>query len=259
MVAMDRFVTVKKPTTAPISGKQDPTNKTDRQKFRYNPYGVSRSNERKFEDWKDKKRTEKILAPLVKEAQAAAQQKPSSSALTKHLLNTLKDESNPITHSNIYERSDFICSAATGHQRGDGRGPRRSYLEVRRDKLSRQLPETSTEVLRNVRIYINGYLEDTTDIEMKRIVTIAGGQIMHTASGATHILTSQQLSGAKTHKFLTTKSKGVVQVVRPEWVTDSIKAGKRLSEREYTVIRDTNTCKITDMFCAGSSSRTASD
>ncbi|PIL37036.1 hypothetical protein GSI_00728 [Ganoderma sinense ZZ0214-1] len=253
---MDKFVTVKKPTTARIcGGKQDATNKTGRQKFRYNPYGVSRSNERKFEDWKDKKRTEKILAPLKKEAQAEAQPKPSASALTKHLLNTLKEESNPITHSNIYERSDFVCSAATGHQRGDGRGPRRSYLEVRRDKLSRQLPETSTEVLRNVRIYINGYLEGTTDIEMKRIVTIAGGQVMHTASGATHILTSQQLSGAKIHKFLTAKSKGLVHVVRPEWVTDSIKAGRRLSEREYAIIRDMSTCKITDMFCPGSPSK----
>lgn len=56
---MDKFVTIKKPTTPRSSGKQDATNKTDRQKFRYNPYGVSRSNERRFEDWKDKKRTEK--------------------------------------------------------------------------------------------------------------------------------------------------------------------------------------------------------
>lgn len=36
--------------------------------------------------------------------------------------------------------------------------------------------------MRNVRIYINGYLEGTTDIEMKRIVTIAGGQIMYGSS-----------------------------------------------------------------------------
>lgn len=78
----------------------------------------------------------------------------------------------------------------------------------------------------------------------------------HTASGATHILTSQQLSGAKTHKFLTTKSKGMVHVVRPEWVTDSIKAGKKLSEREYAVIKATNTSKITDTFGPGSSSGT---
>ena len=28
-------------------------------------------------------------------------------------------------------------------------------------------------------VYINGYLADTTDIEMKRIVTLAGGQILY--------------------------------------------------------------------------------
>lgn len=60
---MDKFVTIKKPTTIRLNGKQDVASKTDRQKFRYNPYGVSGSNERKFEDWKDKKRTEKSFQP----------------------------------------------------------------------------------------------------------------------------------------------------------------------------------------------------
>ncbi|KAI0353537.1 hypothetical protein OH77DRAFT_1427229 [Trametes cingulata] len=249
---MDKFVTVKKPSTSVRPEKSDPK---ERQKFRYNPYSVSQSKERKFEDWKDKKRTEKILAPLRRDGQG----KPSSSALTKHLLNTLGDESNPITHSDIYQRSDHICSAATGHQRSEGRGPQKSYWQARTKKLANQLPEKPTEgaqVLRNVRIYINGYLEDTTDIEMKRIVTLAGGQVMHTASGATHILTSQQLSGAKTQKLLTSKSKHIVHVVRPEWVTDSIAAGKRLSEREYSVIKTINALKITDMFGAGPSGKT---
>ncbi|OBZ70287.1 hypothetical protein A0H81_09888 [Grifola frondosa] len=71
---------------------------------------------------------------------------------------------------------------------------------------------------------------------MKRIVTLAGGQVMHTASGATHILTSQQLSASKTHKLLTSKSKRITHVVRPEWIIDSIAAGKRLPERGYSVI-----------------------
>ena len=57
---MDKFVTAKKPTIGTLNGgKQESTNKTERQKFRYNPYSVSRSEERKFEDWKGKKRTEK--------------------------------------------------------------------------------------------------------------------------------------------------------------------------------------------------------
>ncbi|KAI0663305.1 hypothetical protein C8Q70DRAFT_957422 [Cubamyces menziesii] len=247
---MDKFVTVKKPSSIRTDKNED----KGRQKFRYNPYGVNKTNERKFEDWKHKKRTEKILAPLLKDGQS----KPSSSALTKHLLNTLKDDSNPITHSDIYQRSDHICSAATGHQRGEGRGPGKSYWDARTKKLADQLPEKpvdGAQVLRNVRIYINGYLENTTDIEMKRIVTLAGGQVMHTASGATHILTSQQLNGSKTQKLLTSKSKTIVHVVRPEWVTDSIEAGKRLTEREYSVIKTVNVLKITDMFGAGASHR----
>ncbi|TFK87078.1 hypothetical protein K466DRAFT_523106 [Polyporus arcularius HHB13444] len=252
---MDKFVTVKKPSSMRgVAGKDESKNKSDRQKFRYNPYGVSKSNERSFEDWKDKKRNEKILGPLLKPKDGQA--KPSSSVLTKHLLNTLGDESNPITNSDIYHRSDHISSAATGHQRSDGRGPQQPYLKARYRKLADQLPETSTQVLRNVRIYINGYLDNTTDIEMKRIVSLAGGQVMHTVSGATHILTSQQLSGTKTQKMLKAKSRHITHVVRPEWVTDSIDAGRRLSEREYSVVKDTSVTKITDLFGAGSSKTT---
>ena len=59
---MDKFVTAKKSTIGTLNGgKQESTNKTDRQKFRYNPYSVSRGEERKFEDWKGNKRTEKSI------------------------------------------------------------------------------------------------------------------------------------------------------------------------------------------------------
>lgn len=55
-------------------------------------------------------------------------------------------------------------------------------MASRSAKLRSQLPERlegpEGNVLRGVRVYINGYLEDTTDIEMKRIVTLAGGQIL---------------------------------------------------------------------------------
>jgi hypothetical protein len=136
----------------------------------------------------------RYLAPLFKNSN-----KPSTTALTRHLLNTLSNESNPITHSDIGERSglsssrqsllnpphetiDHIVSAATGHQRGDG-GRRKGYYENRNSKLAEQKSEqkdaaAECKVLNGVRLYIDGYLSDTTDIEMKRIVTMAGGQIM---------------------------------------------------------------------------------
>lgn len=127
----------------------------------------------------------------------------STRELNKLVLSTLSHESNPVTHSDIYERTgkppvtidtpldltsltEHIVSAATGHQRGDGRanGPQKTYFEHRRKKLSEQKvaaagnASSEPQVMRNVRVYINGYLSNTTDIEMKRIVVRAGGDVL---------------------------------------------------------------------------------
>ncbi|EPT03682.1 hypothetical protein FOMPIDRAFT_1046716 [Fomitopsis schrenkii] len=174
---MDKFVTVTKPANNRATNA-DKDEAKERVKYRYSPYGVRKSDEQRFEQWKDKKKTEKILAPLLKGGAT-----PSSSALTKHLLQTLPDESNPITHSDIYHRTDHVVSAATGHQRSDGRGQvNKGYMASRSAKLRNQLPERlegpEGNILRGIRVYINGYLEGTTDIEMKRVVTLAGGQIL---------------------------------------------------------------------------------
>lgn len=122
-------------------------------------------------------------------------------------------------------------------------------------KLKTQQEASKNAILTGVRLYIDGYLEDTTDIEMKRIVVLAGGQIMlfkiplrhfplvhsichrNAAAGATHIVTSQQLNGSKTHKVLMSKPRNKVYVVRPEWITDSIRVGRRQLERDYLVIK----------------------
>lgn len=44
------------------------------------------------------------------------------------------------------------------------------------------------------------------------------------------------------------KARNKVQVVKPEWIFDSIAAGKRRPEREYAVIKDATTNNIYDMF-----------
>ncbi|EGO27844.1 hypothetical protein SERLADRAFT_338535, partial [Serpula lacrymans var. lacrymans S7.9] len=113
-----------------------------------------------------------ILAPLIKDGN-----KPSSSAITKQLLKTLPDESNPITNSDIYERSDHVVSAATGHQRSEMRSShRQEYFEYRTKKLAEQKSlKADNQVLCDVRVYIDGFLQDTTDIELKRVISLAGG------------------------------------------------------------------------------------
>ncbi|EIW82320.1 hypothetical protein CONPUDRAFT_53947, partial [Coniophora puteana RWD-64-598 SS2] len=107
----------------------------------------------------------------------------------------------------------------------------------------------SSAVLVGVRVYVGGYMRNTTDIAMKRAISLAGGTILSTASSATHILTSQQLSGSKTQKHLTTKHRnGPVHVVRPEWVTDSIEAGHRLPEAQYSFIKPAGAQDLREMF-----------
>jgi hypothetical protein len=76
--------------------------------------------------------------------------------------------------------AEILVSCSTGHQVGDygGRG-RREYLEFRNKKLKDQMQDANSGVLKNTRIYINGYLDNTTDIEMKRMITSAGGRVMY--------------------------------------------------------------------------------
>jgi hypothetical protein len=56
-----------------------------------------------------------------------------------------------------------------------------AYFKSRSKKLEEQRLEKghdSNRVLEGIRIYVGGYMAGTTDIEMKRIVTLAGGKIM---------------------------------------------------------------------------------
>lgn len=86
---------------------------------------------------------------------------------------------------------DYVVSAASGHQRSDRRGcgHNRGYIDDRSKKLEVQKHDNANDlypvkrdetegkrgVLSGVRVYIGGYLAGTTDIEMKRIVSGAGG------------------------------------------------------------------------------------
>jgi len=166
---------------------------------------------------------------------------PSRAAATNFLLRTLSSPSNPITHADTSARADRVVSTASGHQVAEERMNRRLYLRDRERKLTDQKEKCSGPsglILRHARIYIDGYLEGTTDIEIKRLIALGGGHVMQTQSGCTHIVTSRCLSGSKTHKFLAGRNVNKIHVVKPEWVIDSISTGKRQSEHRYSIIRE---------------------
>ncbi|KAI0268374.1 hypothetical protein BC834DRAFT_689456 [Gloeopeniophorella convolvens] len=180
---MDRFVNAHKSTHEKRNGKV-------RASQRYSPYSVESSNDKAEHPLIYPQPSGSTLTGYAghvnsfpnAQALKSGEAKLSTTTLTRHLLNTLADESNPITHSDIGLRSDHVVSLATGHQRSDGRGHRTAYLSARKQKLKDQREDLGPRVLSNARIYIDGYLQNTTDIEMKRIVTEAGGQILFVPS-----------------------------------------------------------------------------
>lgn len=116
---MDNFVTVVKSSTRTLSQGDKQPKAEERGDRRWKPYSTRSLERRAPTDWKEKKRVERqappetiaqsqtdnavgrrLLSPLIKDGE-----KPSTSALTKRLLSTLSDESNPITHSDIYTRT----------------------------------------------------------------------------------------------------------------------------------------------------------
>jgi hypothetical protein len=53
----------------------------------------------------------------------------------------------------------------------------------------------------------------------------------------THVITSMPLSGSKTHKHLYTNGRKV-HVVTPDWITDSVRLGKRQPEWKYNIVEN---------------------
>ncbi|KAG8968106.1 hypothetical protein FRC03_008666 [Tulasnella sp. 419] len=171
---------------------------------------------------------------------------------TAKLLRTLKDASNPITHSDLRERSDHVWSAAAGHQRSEDQ-PRITMgdIESRNQKLKEQRNArrevATSDVLKGVRAYL-GFCETDTDIEMKRKIVEAGGSVTFSETSATHVISSQWLSGSKTQKFFTVKKRTKLHVVNPMWVTDSIEKGKRQPEWKYRQVENETQNRTMDRY-----------
>ncbi|KAI2660588.1 DNA repair protein REV1 [Labeo rohita] len=137
----------------------------------------------------------------------------------------------------------------------DGWGGRGGYMAAKVSKLEEQFQKdaprekqkdgTSTCIFSGVAIYVNGYTDPSAD-ELRRLMMLHGGQfhVYYTRSKTTHIVASnlpnnkiQELKGEK--------------VVRPEWITDSIKAGRLLSYVQYQLYAKQKGLNFTSVCARG--------
>ncbi|XP_041940094.1 DNA repair protein REV1 [Alosa sapidissima] len=119
----------------------------------------------------------------------------------------------------------------------DGWGGRGGYMAAKVCKLEEQFqldaPREkqkeggSSSIFSGVAIYVNGYTEPSAD-ELRRLMMLHGGQfhVYYSHSKTTHIIATN-LPNSKISQLRSQK------VVRPEWITDSIKAGRQLSYLQY--------------------------
>ncbi|XP_019379528.1 PREDICTED: DNA repair protein REV1 isoform X2 [Gavialis gangeticus] len=119
----------------------------------------------------------------------------------------------------------------------DGWGTWGGYMSAKVKKLEdqfcsdaviqQQKDGTSTSIFSGVAIYVNGFTEPSAD-ELRRLMMLHGGQyhVYYSRSKTTHIIATN-LPNAKIKELKGEK------VVRPEWIIESIKAGRLLSHVPY--------------------------
>ncbi|XP_042317030.1 DNA repair protein REV1 isoform X2 [Sceloporus undulatus] len=119
----------------------------------------------------------------------------------------------------------------------DGWGSWGGYMSAKVQKLEHQFRSdaamqlqkdgTCSGIFSGVAIYVNGYTDPSSD-ELRQLMMLHGGQyhVYYSRSKTTHIIATN-LPNAKIKELKGEK------VVRPEWITDSIKAGRLLSYIPY--------------------------
>ncbi|KAM9344124.1 DNA repair protein REV1 [Pholidichthys leucotaenia] len=86
---------------------------------------------------------------------------------------------------------------------------------------------TGSSIFSGVAIFVNGYTEPSAD-ELRRLMMLHGGQfhVYYSRSKTTHII-ANNLPNSKIQELKGEK------VIKPEWITDSIKAGRLLPYLQY--------------------------
>ncbi|KAG8137464.1 putative DNA repair protein [Naja naja] len=119
----------------------------------------------------------------------------------------------------------------------DGWGTWGGYMSAKVQKLENQFhseaalqhhkDEKSSSIFSGVAIFVNGFTDPSAD-ELRRLMMLHGGQyhVYYSRSKTTHIIATN-LPNAKIKELKGEK------VVRPDWIIDSIKAGRLLSYIPY--------------------------
>lgn len=102
---------------------------------------------------------------------------------------------------------------------------------------AKQKDGTASAIFSGVAIYVNGYTDPSAE-ELRNLMMLHGGQyhVYYSRSKTTHIIATN-LPNAKIKELKGEK------VIRPEWIVESIKAGRLLSSVPYQLYTKPSTAQ----------------
>ena len=114
------------------------------------------------------------------------------------------------------------------------------YMGVKKQKLLEQFSnqaeseESEGSIFRGVAIFVNGRTNPSSD-ELKRIMMTHGGVFHHYQNHQTTHIIASNLPDVKVRAL-----KGDEKIVKPEWITESVKAGRLLDYSQYLLYTHQN-------------------
>ncbi|KRY78818.1 DNA repair protein REV1 [Trichinella pseudospiralis] len=107
------------------------------------------------------------------------------------------------------------------------------YMSTKKEKLAKQFEESDFQsepkknIFAGISIYVNGYTDPPAD-QLKRLILQYGGKYdLYNSMKITHVIASV-LPHVKIKKLV-----GSEKIMKPDWILDSIAAGRLLPENDY--------------------------
>ncbi|KAI8812064.1 BRCT domain-containing protein [Cladochytrium replicatum] len=124
------------------------------------------------------------------------------------------------------------------------------YQAERVRKLRSQAVEARTGIFKGITVYFNGFLGSThSDLTIKEMLQENGGSYtpFFSKTTVTHMICTS-LANSKILKLTSTKKISSQFVVHPDWLVDSVKAGKRLPESKYQLFAQKDQPRATSFW-----------
>ncbi|CAG7846701.1 DNA repair protein REV1; AltName: Full=Rev1-like terminal deoxycytidyl transferase [Serendipita indica DSM 11827] len=164
-------------------------------------------------------RSNSAILPLKRKHDDIEEEEEHEKDVDTHAMSTMRQKDDP---ENVYGASSF--------------GGWGQYMQRKRAKLQIQnqdMTSVISGIFKGIEIYINGHTEPS--VQTLRELIVAHGGIFHaylTKKGLVTHIVAMNLTPAKVKEFQRMK------VVRPEWILDSIKAGKLLPWIQYKLVME---------------------